>query len=640
MSLMVDVADVRDAAFRLTPTPSAVFDLDASGIRCVEVNDALTSLTGLTETVLNGDSCASAASLFQSVQAAVDSGSENHIEVQSSTTSEIILLRVAAQSFSTRNSPKTYAVAHFVPVTEQEHQEHRLRSRIRELKDLVDRSTALMYVKDLEGRYVIVNSYFAGMFNRPADSIVGLTDHDLFPADCADVYRSNDKQVLDSGASVEVEEPFGQIGGARDPDDDRRWLSIKFPLIDESGRIYALGAISTDITDRKRAQSAAMAAQLEAERANRSKSEFLSRMSHELRTPLNAILGFAQLLSSDSALTEAPAEYHEGLDQIITAGNHLLALVDDALDLTWIESGAPGFSMDPIPATTALQDALDIIRPIALEQDIDVASDLHNALHKFIRADRRRLRQVFLNLLSNAVKFNRAGGAVRVSCERKNDQLVFLFTDTGDGIPSSDFHALFRPFSRLENAIGTQGTGLGLALSRRLIEEMGGTLELRHSAPGEGTTFSVRLPLIHSGHRSYTSEEGTEHLSLSVPTSARILHIEDTPANVLLVERILGRMGFTHIHTETTGARGIQACNRLNPDLLLLDLNLSDMPGVHVVRRLKENPATALIPIVVLSADATPERMKSLRSMGIRDYVTKPIDVGHFGRAISEALST
>ncbi|WP_368497772.1 ATP-binding protein [Herbiconiux sp. A18JL235] len=510
-----------------------------------------------------------------------------------------------------------------------------LRSRVDQLQDLVDNSTALMYVKDLDGRYLIVNDYFARRFGVQPSEIVGKSDHDLFPFSSADVYSEHDRDVVESGISVEVEEPFAPIGGETDGDDDRRWLSIKFPLLDASGRPYALGAISTDITDRKRAESAARIAMHEAERANQSKSEFLSRISHELRTPLNAILGFAQLLHDGSV---TPSQL-EGSQHILDAGRHLLSLVNDVLDITWIDAGAPGLVLSTVPAVEPLHEALQLIRPIARRDDIEIASDLHHALFRSVVGDAQRLRQVFLNLLSNAVKFNSRHGAIKVSCAVHGDRLRFLVTDTGRGIRDDERELLFTAFGRLPSSADIEGTGLGLALSRRLVEEMGGELGIEHSAVGEGTTFYVELVLAEADAVTAAPEPAQPHDD-GEEITATVLHIEDTHANLRLVEHILGRYEKLELVPATSGATGIDIARRLGRelDLVLLDLNLSDMTGADVIAAFHADPVLKDTPVIVLSADATPTRIAHLRSMGIADYLTKPLDIRLFVDAVRRVL--
>ncbi|GAA4028497.1 hypothetical protein GCM10023063_07550 [Arthrobacter methylotrophus] len=543
--------------------------------------------------------------------------------------------RPRIKPFNVPEDPNDYLLVQLTALTEQDSAEHDLYSTIRHLKDLLDNSTALMYVKDLEGRYLIANSYYASLLGLSAESIIGHTDYDLFAKPIADAYTKNDDMVIRTAQSIEVEEPLA-IGDKADPDEDSRWLSIKFPLKDDTGNPYALGAISTDITDRKRAERAARDAMHEAERANRSKDEFLSRMSHELRTPLNAILGFAQLLR-DLPLNPGGAE---SVGHILDAGKHLLSLVNDVLDITWIEAGAPGIATVPVPAIEPLHQALQLIRPLAAASDIEIASDLHGALHRHILADTQRLRQVFLNLLGNAVKFNTPQGAIRVWCEPGDGSLRFLIMDTGPGMAEADIQRLFTPFVRLSHAADVEGSGLGLALSRKLVQEMGGVLGIEHTAPGEGSTFFVDMPLAATPDEdAKATVPDQEALTTPDEADATILYIEDTHANIRLVENIIAGMDRLNLISATTGKSGIALAKTTPPRLILLDLNLSDMSGAEVIKQLQQDERTIHVPVIILSADATPTRIAELRETGILDYVTKPFEIDQFTRTIRRALA-
>ncbi len=614
------------AAFDALPAAYAVFRRDQLGCRLVASNRAMRRL--LSEGEGQSGSSPSHEALLSGLATRIDTDGTQDLTL-------IIDGRPTRFGLELTPVEPSLVVVQLRRAAEARSEERELRSRIQQLQDLVDNSAALMYVKDLDGRYQIVNDFFSRLFGLPVEEIVGRTDHELFPASSADVYASHDRSVLQGGVPVEVEEPYSTIGGVTDPDDNRRWLSIKFPLLDDNGSPYALGAISTDITDRKRAESAARHAMHEAERANRSKSEFLSRMSHELRTPLNAIIGFAQML------TASPLEpvTREAVTHILDAGRHLLELVNDVLDISWIEAGAPGLTTDRVSAVEPIHQALEIIRPLAQAHDIEVASDLHGALHRTVRADSRRVRQVFLNVLGNAVKFNREQGMIRVRVEEHDGMLRYLITDTGYGIDATERDRLFAPFVRLVGAAGTEGSGLGLALSRRLIEEMGGQIGIMHSAPGEGSTFFVDLELDERDELEPVTASEVDAETYTAPvTSAAILLIEDTYANVRLVETIVAGMDGIRLATAATGEEGIRSALTATPDLILLDLNLADMSGVEVVAALQRDPSTATIPIIVLSADATPARIAQLRRAGVYEYLTKPFDVHHFVRSVRAAL--
>ncbi|WP_087874149.1 PAS domain-containing hybrid sensor histidine kinase/response regulator [Arthrobacter globiformis] len=549
---------------------------------------------------------------------------------------QLAAFRPHIKTFNIPGDRAEYLVVQLAALVEPESTEHDLHSTIRQLKDLLDNSAALMYVKDLEGRYLIANHYYARRVGITAESMVGLTDYDLFPKAVAENYSNNDDLVIRTASSIEVEELLATDRNQSELDEDSRWLSIKFPLLDDAGKPYALGAISTDITDRKRAERAAREAMHDAERANRSKSEFLSRMSHELRTPLNAILGFAQLLQ-DLPLSPRAAE---SASHILDAGKHLLALVNDVLDITWIDAGAPGIASTPVPAIESIHQALKLIRPLAAAQDIEIASDLHGALHRYVLADTQRLRQVFINLLGNAVKFNNPQGAVRVWCEVVDGALRFLVMDTGPGMSEADVERLFKPFVRLDQSASIEGSGLGLALSRRLVEEMGGVLGIEHTAPGEGSTFYVDMPLAPAPEEDLdTSAPEKDAVVATDATHATILQIEDTYANIRLVENIISGMGGLNLISATSGKCGVALAQDKAPQLILLDLNLSDMSGVEVVKLLQQDQRTKDIPVIILSADATPTRVAELRSMKILDYLTKPFDIEHFASTVRQALT-
>lgn len=506
-----------------------------------------------------------------------------------------------------------------------------------QLRDLIDNSTALMYIKDTQGRFLVVNDYFSKWFGVPVDDIIGRTNWELFPQSVADEYANNDSAILSSREAIEIEEPeTTALFDKRETTDPlRRWLSIKFPLLDAHGVPYAVGGISTDITDRKRAEAAARAARLEAERANRSKDEFLSRMSHELRTPLNAILGFAQLLTTHGL----PPSSQEHVEHILSAGQHLLTLVNDALDLSWIDAGSPGMRVDEISAIEPLHRALEIIRPLAVANDVEIASDLHGALHRRVLGDSNRLCQVLLNILGNAVKFNQRGGLVRVSCRADDVMLRYRITDTGRGVSEAERDLLFRPFSRLPGSSDVEGSGLGLILSRRLMTRMQGEVGLEHSGPGEGSTFFVEIPLT-GGEDDDAVASSTFAADMALPSlSATLLQIEDSSANRRLIQALVDAMGEVRLYSAETGEAGLRLIEQVQPDLVLLDLNLPGLSGIEVLRALRADTRRHHR-VIVLSADSTPTRIEELRAEGADDYVTKPIDIYHLARVIGEVLAS
>ena len=508
-----------------------------------------------------------------------------------------------------------------------------LQATVRLLTDILDNSAALIFVKDLAGRYVLVNEHFAQRFHLPRERIIGRTDHEIFPAEAADAYAASDHTVLTSGRPLEVEEPLTDVI-------DGRWLSIKFPLRDEHGRPYAVGGISTDITDRTRAEAAEREARSQAERADRAKSEFLSRMSHELRTPLNAIIGFGQLL----ALEPLRAEGRSGVEHIQKAGEHLLALINEVLEITRLEAGTQHLASQPVHACEPLADALEFVTPLARARDVELATDMHGGLHRYVLADPQRLRQVLLNLLVNAVKFNRHGGAVRTYfAELPTGRLRTVVVDTGPGMDPATAEKAFLPFERLDaDAAEIEGTGLGLALSRSLAEAMGGTVGIAHTAPGEGSAFYVELALTDAPPAVARVEEGPSSMPEGVwgIGPARVLYIEDSAANLELVGSILARAGRDiELITAVRGRAGVELAVLHRPDVILLDLDLPDVEGTEVLATLTRDPRTAGIPVVVLSADATPGSMDRLAETRIAAYLTKPLRMETFLETLRAALA-
>jgi PAS domain S-box-containing protein len=384
-----------------------------------------------------------------------------------------------------------------------------------------------------------------------------------------------------------------------------------------------------EIAERRRAEE-------EADRANRAKSDFLSRMSHELRTPLNGILGFAQLLQMESL----PVDQEESVAHILKAGRHLLGLINEVLNISRIEAGHLELSMEPVPVDDALRGAIDLVRPLAAQRDIELGDKVAGD-HRHVLADRQRLQQVLLNLLSNAVKYNRTRGAVAVSCEeRPGGRLRILVTDTGYGISPDKLERLFIPFDRLgAEETGIEGTGLGLALSKHLVEVMGGTLHVT-SQVGVGSTFAVELPLT-AAPVDVLKLPGASPTVQAERQEGRmvVLYIEDNVSNLRLVEQVLSRRPQTTLLSAMQGQLGLDLAREHRPDLILLDLHLPDVPGDEVLRRLLEEPRTRGIPVVILTADATPRQVERLLAAGAEAYLTKPLDVRQLLALVDQHVS-
>lgn len=418
-----------------------------------------------------------------------------------------------------------------------------------------------------------------------------------------------------------------------------RWRRLQDPAEAGDGHEVLVVGVATDVTDRVRAQQAFELARDAAETANRAKDEFLSRMSHELRTPLNAVLGFAQLLSMDD-LDEVQ---RDNVDHILRGGRHLLALVNEVLDLARVESGTFALSIEAIRIWDVADDAVRMMRPIAAEHEIAVrllpgsARDLH------VAADQQRLKQLLVNLVSNAIKYNRHRGSVEVGWRRTADadEVEIEVADTGVGIAAHRLPELFTPFERLgAGHTPVEGTGLGLALSRRFAQAMGGDLRLVSTGP-EGSRFVVTLPSAEApGAPSVLDDTGTEHTPAPPDLhDVRVLYVEDNLANLSLIEELVRRAQAPAPLTAVQGRLGIELAQVHQPDLILLDRHLPDMRGDDVLQTLRADPRTADIPVIVISADVMSGRGSALREAGAVAFLTKPVDVEAFWNAVRIALT-
>ena len=411
---------------------------------------------------------------------------------------------------------------------------------------------------------------------------------------------------------------------------DSLWLDIRMQRM-TSGSDTAV-VMARDVTAQVRLEEGLRQAREEADQASVAKSTFLSRMSHELRTPLNAVLGFTQLLELD----HLSSDQRESTEEILKAGRHLLDLVNEVLDISRIEAGKLRLSLEAVDAIQTVEESISLLTPAAEQEGVtlDLDGSRGDRATILVTADRQRLKQVMLNLLSNAIKYNRERGNVRVAFVPVSDHRVRIdVTDTGNGIPEESMGRLFVPFERLgAEGSGAEGTGLGLALSKPLVEAMGGTLSVS-SRMGEGSTFSVDLALTEDESSSDEEEWGPPDELEAVPDSypsRTILYIEDNLSNLRLVERMVARRSGIHLVSAMQGSMGVALARDHGPDLILLDLDLPDIPGEEVLARLFSDPRTATLPVVVLTADATTGQAKRLLDAGARDYLTKPLDLPRF----------
>jgi signal transduction histidine kinase/response regulator RpfG family c-di-GMP phosphodiesterase len=512
-----------------------------------------------------------------------------------------------------------------------------LRQQTKLLQSILDSMGDGVLVADENGKMVLMNPGAEAMLGPEAfrtphskwSEIFGIYHAgtgSLYPPDDLPLARAMRGETAD-GIELHVLNP------RRDSD---LIVSVNVrPLKDDQGRGKGGVAVVRDITATKHSQELLRRAKEEAERANRAKSDFLSRMSHELRTPLNSILGFAQVLE----MAHLPADEVSSVDQIMKGGRHLLNLINEVLDVARIEAGRLSLSPEPVYLCEVIQEALDLVRPLAQERSITIG-DMPQAAG-YVKADRQRLRQVLLNLLANGVKYNVNGGRLAVSIElRESGMIRTSVSDTGPGIPPQEQELLFRPFERLAGeSLAVEGTGLGLALSKGLVEAMGGAIGVESSAGG--STFWFDLASAEPPSDLLPECSGVV-LSESEPAPLRsrtVLYIEDNPSNMELMKRIAESRSGVRLIGAATGRLGLDLARARQPDLVLLDLHLPDISGQEVLRHLREDPETNAIPVVIVSANATPEQAQRSLAAGALSYVTKPLDIASMLRLLDGVLA-
>ena len=415
---------------------------------------------------------------------------------------------------------------------------------------------------------------------------------------------------------------------------------------DRDRKLQGVFAAARDVTERKRFEVELQETNVElesaksaAEKANLAKSDFLSSMSHELRSPLNAILGFAQLLESTSPLPTDSQK--ENIDQILKAGWHLLKLINEILDLAVVESGKMALSPEPVSLAEVISECQAMMEPQAKQRDINMTFP-QLAIPYYVNADRTRLKQVLINLLSNAIKYNRVQGKVEVKCTATSPERVRISVkDTGAGLPAEKLAQLFQPFNRLgQDKRVEEGTGIGLVMSKRFVELMEGAIGVE-STVGLGSVFWIELLLTTAPTIAVASAEPTIPVHSRVPDGARLrtlLYVEDNLANLALVEQLIARRSDIRLLTAVNGTLGVELARDSRPDVILMDINLPGISGIEALKVLREDPATAHIPIVALSANAMPRDIKKGLEAGFFQYLTKPIKINEFMGALDGAL--
>ncbi len=516
---------------------------------------------------------------------------------------------------------------------EQKRLDQRLRDQQFYTRSLIESNVDALIATDPSGIISDVNKQMEALTGCTRDELIGAPFKNYFTD--AERAEAGIKRVLKETKLTNYELT------ARARDGKETVVSYNATTFyDRDRTLQGVFAAARDITERKILDRALQGAKLAAEKANLAKSDFLSNMSHELRSPLNAILGFAQLMESGTP-PPTPAQ-GQSIDQILQAGWYLLELINEILDLALIESGKLSLSPEPISLAEVLSDCRGMIEPLALKSGIGLTFPRFEDT-PFVKADRTRVKQVLINLLSNAIKYNRAGGTVEVICAMNaTERTRISVRDTGNGLPPEKLAQLFQPFNRLGQESGSEeGTGIGLVVSKRLVELMGGDIGAE-STVGVGSVFWIEL---HSTRAPRLVAAATE-LTVVVPArphtdppTRTLLCVEDNPANLLLVEKLLERRPDIRLLVAKDGVRGIEMARAARPDVILMDINLPGISGLIALGILAEDPETASIPVVALSANAMPDDIEKGLAAGFFRYLTKPIKVNKFMETLDSALA-
>jgi PAS domain S-box-containing protein len=489
---------------------------------------------------------------------------------------------------------------------------------------------------DQEGRVESWNEGAQRIQGYKAKEIIGQHNSRFFTQE--DIAINKPERALQEAAAADRSE---DNGWRVRKDGSTFWANVVMTAIrDNAGSLRGYATLERDMTERQRVEFELNKAKATAEAANLAKSEFLSSMSHELRTPLNAILGFAQLMESD----EPPPSLAQkvSIDQILQAGWYLLALINEVLDLSLIESGRLSLSQEKMSLAEVLSDCQAMMEPLALKRGITMKFPAFDATC-FVMADRTRVRQILVNLLSNAIKYNRPNGTIVVEVATRALGYVRLsVTDTGLGLTPEKLTQLFQPFNRLGQEDGAeQGTGIGLVVTKRLVEVMKGTIGV-DSTVGKGTVFWIDLVATTPPRHDFTQADITTSSQTLAKNSGpvrTVLYVEDNPANLKLVTMLIARRSDLRLLTAENGNLGVELAQAHLPDVILMDINLPGISGLKVMSILSKDAITAHIPIIALSANANPSDIERGLRAGFLKYLTKPIRVDELMETLDLGLA-
>jgi PAS domain S-box-containing protein len=478
--------------------------------------------------------------------------------------------------------------------------------------------------------------------NKQMEALTGCTRDELIGAPFKNYFTDPERAEASIKLVLREKKVINYELTARARDGTKTVVSFNASTFyDRDRKLQGVFAAARDVTERKRLDHELEHAKSVAEKANLAKSDFLSSMSHELRTPLNAILGFAQLLETSSPPPTATQTLR--LQQIIKAGWYLLELINQILDLAVIESGKLSLSKEPVSLAEVMLECQAMIEPQAQQREIKVTF-LPVDPTWFANADRTRVKQALINLLSNAIKYNREHGTVEVKCTASTPQRIRIsIKDRGAGLPQEHLAQLFQPFNRLGQESGTEeGTGIGLVVTKQLVELMGGSIGVE-STVGVGSTFWIELirdvPQLVAENTLPSEPAPQTQINTRTSTALRtLLYVEDNPANLMLVEQIISDHQHISMLSAKDGNIGIALARAHLPDVILMDINLPGISGFEALKILRSDPATAHIPVLAISANAMPRDIEKGLEAGFFRYLTKPIKVNELMNALEDAL--
>jgi len=542
--------------------------------------------------------------------------------------------------------PQYYAHV-LTDLTEIKKSEENTRNNEAALRSIFENMQDIYYRTDKNGCYINISSQIEEIFQYTAEEVIGINSKEFWQnPDDRDVFldevRKHEK-VKDYEVRLLKKDGTPIVG--------RLNTTIWY---DEDGNMGGTEGIFRDCTELKKYEKEyieALANKKAAEQANKSKTKFLSSISHELRTPLNAIIGFAQLLGRKVPACVEHQENMEYIENILNSGNHLLELINEILDLTKVEMGNLSIEMSNLHVVDIIEECISMLASTARKKNVSIklkgqkGQNNKNDKKLFIRGDYTRFKQILINIVSNAIKYNKPDGSVEIELvEFRNRQLGIKIIDTGIGIPKNEIKDIFKPFSRVANNIFIEGTGIGLTITKQLVELMNGTISV-DSEFKKGSAFTVMFPLVSlndsisdninenltpqdkQDKKDDLSTGDIDHLNIDETKKHSVLYIEDHPTNQKLVKTILIKDNKYEYISAGTGQEGITKAIDCSPSLILLDINLPDIHGFEVLETIKQNHKTSSIPVIALTADAMPSDIERGLKAGFNDYIIKPFKI-------------